>query len=62
MVEAVTEVLVARRGQPERFNTMLAWSLAAHVGIVAVILLGGFDFGIEARTEMFAHQTQPQPL
>jgi TonB family protein len=48
MVEAVTEVLVARRGQPERFNTMLAWSLAAHVGIVAVILLGGFDFGIDA--------------
>ena len=36
----VTEVIVARRRQPEQFNPMVAGSVVFHVGLVAFLAFG----------------------
>jgi hypothetical protein len=48
MTESVTDVIVSRRRQPERFTPMLAWSVAAHVLLVGMLLFGPLDFGLGA--------------
>lgn len=44
----VTDVIVARSRQAEPFSPMLAWSTAAHVAILALLLFGPFDWGVAA--------------
>jgi TonB family protein len=44
----VTDVIVARQHQPERFNSMLAWSVAAHAVVVGLFLFGPLDWDVEA--------------
>lgn len=44
----VTDVIVARRNQPERFNQMIIWSVAVHAAIVALLVIGPIDFGRQA--------------
>src|SRR5262245_40659061 len=41
MTETVTDIIVARSRQPERLQTMVLWSSAGHVMIVALLLLAG---------------------
>ena len=45
---AVTDVIVARRQRPEPFGTVLAWSLAAHAGVLGFLLFGPMDWGLAA--------------
>lgn len=55
MSGSVTDVIVARRGQPERLSSMLVWSVAAHALIVGLLLFGPMDFSVgaeDARTVM----------
>jgi TonB family protein len=49
-VTEVTDVIVARHQQPESepFRTMIVWSLAAHLGMLTLLLFGPFDWGIAA--------------
>ncbi|MBM3818896.1 MAG: TonB C-terminal domain-containing protein [Acidimicrobiia bacterium] len=44
----VTDVIVARRLRPERFNSMLAWSVALHGVVVGLFLFGPLDWNVEA--------------
>lgn len=44
----VTDVLAERRQRPEKFGRMVAWSLTVHVGAVALLLLGPFDWQLVA--------------
>jgi TonB family protein len=44
----VTDVIVARRQQPEQFSAMLVWSLAAHAGVLAFLLFGPMDWRLAA--------------
>ncbi|MGH9254705.1 MAG: TonB family protein [Vicinamibacterales bacterium] len=44
----VTDVIVARRLQSEPFRAMVVWSIAAHLGVLAVLLFGPFDWGVSA--------------
>lgn len=44
----VTDIIVARRRQQERFGAMLAWSLAAHGGVLALLLFGPMDWRLAA--------------
>jgi membrane protein implicated in regulation of membrane protease activity len=44
----VTDVIVARRAQPESFTALLIGSLIAHVMIVGLLLFGPFDWHVEA--------------
>jgi periplasmic protein TonB len=39
MVENVTDIIVARRREPEGLKTMLVWSMAGHIGLAAMALL-----------------------
>lgn len=45
----VTDVIVARSHQPERFGSMLIWSVAAHALIVGVLLFGPMDWRLGAQ-------------
>ena len=44
----VTDVLVTRRRQPEKFGRMIVWSVGVHVGVVALFLFGPFDWHVVA--------------
>lgn len=44
----VTDVIVARRQQPEPFSAMVVWSIAAHLGVLAFLIFGPFDWGVSA--------------
>jgi TonB family protein len=44
----VTDVIVARRAQPESVTALLIGSLIAHVMIVGLLLFGPFDWHVEA--------------
>ena len=44
----VTDVIVARRQRPDRLRAMVVWSVTAHVGVVAFLAYGPFDWGIAA--------------
>ena len=44
----VTDVIVARRKQAEPFRAMVAWSMAAHLGALAFLIFGPFDWGVSA--------------
>jgi TonB family protein len=44
----VTDVLAARRQQPEKFGRMVIWSVAVHAGVVALLLFGPFDWHVAA--------------
>jgi TonB family protein len=44
----VTDVLAARRQRPENFGRMVVWSAAVHVGAVALLLFGPFDWKLVA--------------
>lgn len=48
MTESVTDIIVARRHQPERFNTMVIWSVAAHALVIGLLLFGPMDWRIAA--------------
>jgi TonB family protein len=39
MLETVTDIIVARSRQPEGLKTMVLWSIAGHIGILALALL-----------------------
>jgi TonB family protein len=41
MVEAVTDIIIARSHEPEGLKTMVVWSIAAHIALLAVALLWG---------------------
>ncbi len=38
MTEPVTDIIVARSGEPDRLRAMIVWSIAAHVCVIAAIL------------------------
>ena len=44
----VTDVIVARGRRAEPFKGMLAWSIAAHAGVIAFLLFGSMDWGVAA--------------
>lgn len=44
----VTDVIVARREQAEPFRAMVVWSIAAHLGVLAFLIFGPFDWGVSA--------------
>jgi TonB family protein len=44
----VTDVIVARREQAEPFRAMVVWSVAAHLGLLAFLIFGPFDWGVSA--------------
>lgn len=44
----VTDVLVARWQQPDKFGPMLFWSIAVHVAVVAFLALGPVNWGLGA--------------
>jgi TonB family protein len=44
----VTDVIVARREQAEPFRAMVVWSIAAHLGALAFLIFGPFDWGVSA--------------
>ena len=46
----VTDVIMARHQlpDPEPFRMMIVWSLAAHLGMLTLLLFGPFDWGIAA--------------
>lgn len=44
----VTDVLLARQHQPEKFGRMIVWSLAVHAGVVAFLLFGPMDWRLAA--------------
>ena len=44
----VTDIIEARRQQPEPFSRMLAWSIAAHAGALAFLLFGPMDWRLAA--------------
>jgi TonB family protein len=44
----VTDVIVARREQAEPFRAMVVWSVAAHLGVLAFLIFGPFDWGVSA--------------
>jgi TonB family protein len=44
----VTEVIVARAQQAEPLKGMLAWSIAAHAGVIGFLLFGPMDWGVAA--------------
>lgn len=44
----VTDVIVARQQLTEPLGAVLVWSIAAHIGIVAFMVLGPFDWGATA--------------
>lgn len=48
MTESVTDVIVSRKGRPERFRGMVAWSLAVHVLVMGVLLFGPMDWSVGA--------------
>lgn len=39
MVETVTDIIVARSREPEGLKTMIVWSIAAHIALLATALL-----------------------
>jgi len=41
MTETVTDIIVARSRQPDRLQTMVLWSTAGHVVVMAFLLLAG---------------------
>src|SRR5687767_15821471 len=41
MTETVTDIIVARSRQPEGLQTMVLWSAAGHVALVAFLLVSG---------------------
>ena len=41
MVETVTDIIVARSREPEGLKTMIVWSIAAHIALLAAALLWG---------------------
>ena len=41
MTETVTDIIVARSRQPEGLQTMVLWSAAGHVALVALLLFSG---------------------
>ena len=41
MVETVTDIIVARSRQPEGLQTMIVWSIAAHIALLTTALLWG---------------------
>ena len=45
----VTDVIVARSHRPERFGSMLVWSVAAHAVIVGAVLFGPMDWQLGAQ-------------
>ena len=47
-VTDVTDVIVARGRQPEQFGGMLIWSIAAHAGVIGILLFGPMDWGVAA--------------
>jgi TonB family protein len=47
-VTDVTDVIVARQQRSDPLGSVLAWSIAAHVGIVALLVFGPFDWGVGA--------------
>jgi outer membrane biosynthesis protein TonB len=47
-VSDVTDVIIARSLQREPLSTMVIWSVAAHVAVLAVLLFGPFDWGVAA--------------
>jgi TonB family protein len=48
MTESVTDIIVARRRQPQRLKPMLLWSIAVHAGVVLFVLFGPMDWGLVA--------------
>ena len=44
----VTDVIVARRERAEPFRAMVVWSIAAHLGALAFLIFGPFDWGVSA--------------
>lgn len=44
----VTDVIVARRERAEPFRAMVVWSIAAHLGVLAFLIFGPFDWGVSA--------------
>ena len=48
MAETVTDIIVARRTQPERFTAMVVWSMIAHALVIGVALFGPVDWRIAA--------------
>jgi TonB family protein len=44
----VTDVIGARREQAEPFRAMVVWSIAAHLGALAFLIFGPFDWGVSA--------------
>jgi TonB family protein len=44
----VTDVIVARRKQPDPFRAMVVWSIAAHVAVLVLLVFGPFDWGVSA--------------
>jgi outer membrane biosynthesis protein TonB len=44
----VTDVIVARGRKVEPLKGMLVWSVAAHAGVIALLLFGPMDWGIAA--------------
>jgi TonB family protein len=60
----VTDVIVSRRTRQEPFNAMLIGSLIVHAALVAVLLFGPLDWGVEAevpRTVMTISLTAGPP-
>ena len=41
MVETVTDIIVARSREPEGLQTMIVWSIAAHIALLTTALLWG---------------------
>ncbi|OFW36653.1 MAG: hypothetical protein A3F70_07415 [Acidobacteria bacterium RIFCSPLOWO2_12_FULL_67_14] len=44
----VTDIIVARRQQPDRLRAMVAWSMAAHAGVLVFLAFGPLDWGVKA--------------
>jgi TonB family protein len=42
----VTDIIAARRQELEPFSAMLVWSIAAHLGVLALLLFGPFNWGV----------------
>ena len=43
----VTDVLVARRQQPEQFGPMVAWSVVVHAAVLGLLLFGPLNWGLD---------------
>jgi TonB family protein len=44
----VTDVIVARQRETDALSAMVAWSVGAHIAIVAFLAFGPFDWGLTA--------------